>query len=477
MVAVALGCVAVALPIWLAPVVPMVDWPLHLARAVVLSGVSPELGRFVQPDWRPIPNLGLDLVLSPMISAFGPNLAGSIFLSAVVCGLFSGAAMLCRAVSGRWTPAACLPLAAAWDPWMLMGFANYLAGLAVGLWTIALWIRWPGRGRTWLLVSASAVLIVVHLLTLLLVWFVIGSLVWLERRPGTRGPIWVAAGGALAIVAVQAARGGDPFSVEAKAYALVHAGFGLPLAAGLGSDGWPLWHAAAGLAGLVVIGLLLGSAKHAAPLRTVGLALAVAAALGPTLAFGTAFTAERLALPALLLGLAACRDTRWGWAGLALGLAVTKSFLVSASSAVSDAEEVRWALARLEPGVTVVSYEVGRKASPYFERTYLHAADWGVVDRGLFVPQLFLRPGQQPIAFTEKAQPWKELQGNDPLIRESWTGIAADAPKLRELQADWAPAQPLFLVVFHNAAVPFEPWPGATRVAGRERWSLVRLDP
>jgi hypothetical protein len=471
------GCLAVVLPLWLTPAVPMVDWPLHLGRAVVLSGSSPGLAEFVRPDWRPIPNLGLDLALSPLVGVLGADLAGRLFLTLVLVGLFSGAALVSRSLAGRWTPAACLPLAAAWDPWMLMGFVNFLMGLAIGLWTIGLWLAWPAKRRVGLMLAASAALGMVHLLTLLLVWYVIGSLVWIERRPGTRGPIWLAAGGALVMVAVQAARGGDPFSIQAKAYALVHAGFALPLGSGLGNHGWPVWHQTAGLGGLVVLGLLLGAAGKATPLRTVAVGLALAAALGPTLAFGTAFTAERLALPALLVGLASGLQVRWGWAALAVGIAALKSVLVSLAPGVSDVGDVRRALAGLAPGSTVVSYEVGRKASPYFDRVYLHAADWGVIDRGLFVPQLFLRPGQQPVAFTERAADFKAFQGNDPLIRDDWAGVWADEARLRGLQAGWSTERTLYLVVFHNEAARFAARPRASKVAGGERWSLIRLEP
>ena len=74
----ALLCVILLAPLALVDVPPLLDYPNHLARAVVLAqGASdPALSRMYAAHWGIIPNLGTDLVLPPLLHVLPVHLAG-----------------------------------------------------------------------------------------------------------------------------------------------------------------------------------------------------------------------------------------------------------------------------------------------------------------------------------------------------------------------------------------------------------------
>ena len=76
----ALLCVVLLAPLALVDVPPLLDYPNHLARAVVLASAAPirSCRACTRPHWAIIPNLGTDLVLPPLLHVLPIHLAGRI---------------------------------------------------------------------------------------------------------------------------------------------------------------------------------------------------------------------------------------------------------------------------------------------------------------------------------------------------------------------------------------------------------------
>src|SRR6266852_3219038 len=60
-----------SIPIWTNPLPPLSDYVNHLARMHVIAAINsdPDLARFYEIDWQPIPNLMMDLIV-PVLARF-----------------------------------------------------------------------------------------------------------------------------------------------------------------------------------------------------------------------------------------------------------------------------------------------------------------------------------------------------------------------------------------------------------------------
>ena len=65
---------------------PLLDYPNHLARAVVLAadGNDPVLARMYAARWGIIPNLATDLLLPPLLQVLPVHVAGRIVVALVM---------------------------------------------------------------------------------------------------------------------------------------------------------------------------------------------------------------------------------------------------------------------------------------------------------------------------------------------------------------------------------------------------------
>jgi len=148
-----------ALPLALVEIPPLVDYPNHLARMHILAEYagSETLRRFYTVEWRPLPNLAMDLIV-PALSRFMPlAVAGKIFLVAVFALLAGGSALLHRVLFGRWSPWPCLAFLFLYNRILIWGFVNFLFGLGLGLCGFAAWIKLR-QSPAWIRIAVSSVL-------------------------------------------------------------------------------------------------------------------------------------------------------------------------------------------------------------------------------------------------------------------------------------------------------------------------------
>jgi hypothetical protein len=121
---------------------PLFDYPNHLARMHILIDLahSPELQRFYEVVWRPVPNLAMDAVV-PVLTHFMPLAwAGKSFVLLTLFLIAGGAAALNRVLFGGWSAWPCLAFLLLYNRFLLWGFLNYLFGIGLALFAFAFWI-------------------------------------------------------------------------------------------------------------------------------------------------------------------------------------------------------------------------------------------------------------------------------------------------------------------------------------------------
>src|SRR5216683_1319595 len=134
--------IVAAVPILVVETVPLFDYPNHLARMHILAqdGRSAIIGRFYTAEWRPIPNLAMDLVV-PLLSRVMPlALAGKSFLLAIFLLIAGGTAALHRVLFGRWSAWSLLAFLLLYNRILLWGFVNFLFGVGLLLFALTSWI-------------------------------------------------------------------------------------------------------------------------------------------------------------------------------------------------------------------------------------------------------------------------------------------------------------------------------------------------
>ena len=182
--------------IWARPTFVTQDGPSHVYNARILLdelrlGEASPFDAAYEPKWRPLPNLGGHLALMGLLTAFGPRDADRWMTSITVVGPASAILWLRWRVSGpRGLGVAVLPsaLLAINMPW-LMGFANFLVGVALTAWTWGLWWGWRDRLGPWRAAAIGALLVIGYLGHVVSLGLTAGGLVLLALLDRSAGGI------------------------------------------------------------------------------------------------------------------------------------------------------------------------------------------------------------------------------------------------------------------------------------------------
>jgi hypothetical protein len=147
----ALALVA-SIPIITHPLPPLADYVNHLARMHVIAAIGndADLARFYQIDWQIVPNLMMDLVVPRLTQFMTVYHAGQVFTIASFVLIGSGTLMLNRALFGSWSVLPLISLPLLYNHMFLVGVMNYIFGIGLALWGLALWVFlrerfWPIR--------------------------------------------------------------------------------------------------------------------------------------------------------------------------------------------------------------------------------------------------------------------------------------------------------------------------------------------
>ena len=416
----ALLCLVLLAPLALVDVPPLLDYPNHLARAVVLAaGASdPVLSRMYAAHWAIIPNLATDLVLPPLLHVLPVHLAGRVVIGITLLLPVFGTIAYSRAVFGTRSLRPLASALVAYNGTLLLGFLNFVAGVGLALLLAAAWIAWRDRFplRTIALAAiATVALFFCHLVSLVLFAILIGGCELVALRRLRRSA-----------AALRAASTASVFIPSVVLYLLS------PLAPLAGDTAWPTlsdkgWQLLLPFANyilpldiatacLVGIYLLAGRCRITAASGIPLAATAVLYVAAPGALKGTANLDARFAIMLGFLLFAAVLPTRApraAFAAFTLLFAVRITVLgIAWTGYRHDLADLRASIADVEPGARVFIVKasdrdgrIGRRLSsgtPLDE----HLPALLLIEHRAYWPFLFDNASQQPV---ETLSPYREL--------------------------------------------------------------------
>ncbi len=138
-------CAVLIAPLFFVEVPPLLDYPNHLARlyAEEYLDKNATLAQFFAARWGIIPDLGIDIIAIPLISAFPVFLAGRVLIAISMLAVFLGAEVYSRAILSDkktyWSLGAGFVVI---NQTMLLGFLNFNLALGLSLCLGAYWVRY-----------------------------------------------------------------------------------------------------------------------------------------------------------------------------------------------------------------------------------------------------------------------------------------------------------------------------------------------
>lgn len=502
-------------PLWWVEFAPLHDLPFHAARILLLRDALSGgfFTQFYELNTLFLPNVGMDLVALGLFQALSLPDAVRAFLVVLVFVMISGANALHRTLFG--TNGLSVPIAAllSYNAIFVLGFLNYLLGVGLLVWSVALFLRMRGRPaalRFALGLLLGLVLIFTHLVAFVLYGLVVAGL---ELQAAAR--MLRAAGRARAAV-MRLLVSGLPLVLILGLFVALSPTAGAsspPPATGnlfgvfsfdLGRKLWILKRTLAGgqnaaldfasvaIAGVLLVLLLLlcrvrFAWEAAVPFVLLGLAYLVA----PDLLMGAAYLDLRLPVGILFLA-AGCVHFAPRTDRMRLGLTVLLLVVVTLRSGVLTRDWLRYEVVQKEfvqayaclprgsvlfvarPRMTVNAIWQG-----HWEPPIKHIASLASVTDGVFVPQTFADPTQQPIRVRPELRAIYAFQSPNPIVAESVATLEATVAEIRRLVAAARPGQdawPTYLLLLEPGLIGHPTLGGTTRIADRNLFSLYRLD-
>jgi hypothetical protein len=410
---------ASSLPVLLNGMLPLFDYPNHLARMAILAHLASDatLRQYYVAAWAPLANLAMDATLPPLLSVMPLEVAGRAFVLATFLLLAGGTALLHRQLCGRWSAWSCLAFLLLYGRVLLWGQLNFLFGLGLAMAALAAMIALGGRGAATRIAVGTAFALVLYFAHLMAFGIYAVVLIGIEAAPFPRAPVAVSARLAVAAaplmvpLAVMLAAGVGGAGVVSFArpwrkldllfsvFDLYHRPFDIACfvlaVGGLGFLYWRRWLVLAPALGLPLLLLaILYLVMPSQMLGASGIDRRLPLAIALLICAGSQWAGPRPGLERVVLAGAG--------AMLALRLGV-----VASSWAASDREyQALLAGMRSVPvgsriALAAPPEAVNVSATPLYHLPVLDAAQ-----RDAFVPTLFAIPGQQPIAF---AGPYRAL--------------------------------------------------------------------
>jgi hypothetical protein len=440
-------------PLLIVEVPPVLDYPNHLARLVLLASGpdDPVLGRVFVPRWAVIPDLAIDLIGPPLLRVLPVHVVGRCLLAGVLLLNLAGVLALHRALFGRrsfWPLASGL---VAYNITFLFGFLNWEIGSGLAMLFAAAWLTWR-ESRPLTTIAGAAVAAVVlffcHLMGLMFFLATIGSAeahaMWrgepVPRRLAALSPVLL---GPLLLTWLAPLRDADTAAHWVTPHLkLINAGspfinYAAPL------DIFTALLVYGGVAFGVATGWLI-----VAPRAVVAIvAMAFLYIVLPFDFMGGAFVDTRVSIMFGFLLFAAVEPVRRPPAIVVIGLAAL--FVVRMGVVAEawmehrrDLADFRAVIASVPPGATVITTNVPPEEAPaYWElgpsgrrlsntlRAEYHLPALLLIEHGAFWPTLFANPAQQPIGlrprYGQLAREGHDLPSHAALVADPDNGAAA----------------------------------------------------
>jgi hypothetical protein len=181
-------------PFFLVDMPPVLDYPNHLARFMVLAHPGDRaLSAMYAPHWALLPNLGADVLGMLLLKVAPVHVGGRIVLATALFAPLLGLNLYSRAAFGRWSWWPLASALAAYNGVFLMGFMSFLLSLGLAFAGAALWLWLRRRGHFWLSAAAGAAVMaatfICHLFGMAVMALLIGAregedLIALWRKTG-----------------------------------------------------------------------------------------------------------------------------------------------------------------------------------------------------------------------------------------------------------------------------------------------------
>jgi hypothetical protein len=443
-------------PLLIADVPPVLDYPNHLARLVLLAAGpdDPVLGRMFTPNWSIIPDLAVDVIGPPLLHVLPVHVAGRSLLGGILLLNLAGVLALHRALFDRrsyWPLASGL---VAYNSGFLLGFMNWGVGSGLAMLFAAAWLTWRDvRPATTVVVAAAAsiILFFCHLMGLMFFLLLIGSAEMHAIR--TCRDMLVRSAGLLAVVAAPmvlaflAPIHDQPFATH---WMDLHDKLIQIASPFINYDITLDLITAALLYGGVAAGITFGWLVLAPRAIAAVVVLTIIYAASPFDLMSASFVDTRVAIMLGFLLFAAVDLSgvtppvrRAIAAGLYLLFAVRMAVLADAwTDHRQDLADLRAVIALVPPGARVYMTNVPPEEAPaYWDagprsrrlsntlRTEFHMPVLLIIERGAFWPLLFANPAQQPIrlrpAYARLAQEAHDLPPHAALVADPGRGSGA----------------------------------------------------
>jgi hypothetical protein len=181
-------CGVLAAPFFLFQDIPLFDLPLHIARQHILfDGDMAYARQYYLPDWRPVPNMAIDVVVYLLHFILPVDLAIRVFLAATVIQLYLGTVVLNRALFGARARFGIYASLFVFNGPFLLGLVNLSFATGLSLWVLALWIKLAHRRHSWILFALlSSLILMAHLFAFGVYALVVASYRLARGWPGAR---------------------------------------------------------------------------------------------------------------------------------------------------------------------------------------------------------------------------------------------------------------------------------------------------
>jgi hypothetical protein len=447
---------ALLAPLLIAEAPPILDYPNHLARFVLLAAGpdDPMLGPVFVPHWAIIPNLASDVIGPALLRVLPVHVAGRCLLGGILLLNLAGVLALHRALFGRrsfWPLASGL---VAYNSTFLLGFLNWQISSGLAMLLAAAWLTWRERWPVATIAGASVASVVLffcHAMGLMFFLVLIGGAETHAMRqhravlirtaallPVLLGPLllsfltavhdmpatvnWTDAQAKL--VQITSPFINYLFPLDVISAGLVYGGVALGVAAG-----WLVLapRAIAAIAALAILYVAL-------PFNLMGTSF-VDARIAIMLGFLLFGTVDPAGLP------------RQAHRMVAVGLAALFAVRMTVLADVwvghrRDLADLRAVITAVPPGALVYMTNVPREEAPsYWDtgprsrmlsnilRTDYHLPALLFIERGAFWPLLFVNPAQQPIrlkpAYERLAREAHDIPSHADLVADPDRGSAA----------------------------------------------------
>lgn len=428
-------------PLVVAHIAPLQDWPSHLARVNIMHSLlngEPFWAEYYNITTFFLPNIALDAgVLLLMLCGLDVEAAGTVFLLLTYALFISGFLALARACTALSSGKIALAILLFYSVSLIWGFVNYVVGIGVGMWAVAWYLAGPPHPlrKAGLAVLAATVVFACHIiaaacLLVLLACQDMGAAWQLRRSRPLAGLAGCFAGSVAAAVVIVTLYALSPAVTDAQRGVMYYGSDNLLVFLDWKARTFAKAYLGGSVRSDIVVGLLVAALLGLAPfVRRVQIplwavlacvAFIVATIAAPHRVGAGAFLDNRLAALPLLVAAAA---TRLQWRRVMAGR-VAVALLVIGAAARSSALMVDWSrtgamLNNLDahfatlPRGTVVVTVAGHPATDVSWGQYwsVPSSNVGVtaVRHGLFVPQVFAIPSQQPLELKPEFEQLRSL--------------------------------------------------------------------